>query len=77
MPKAPRAPAKAKHDPLHVQLGEDEARAKYGRVSQPGRRKRSKTNEDEEESGEVSPRVLACLPLEHAHADPQMSIGYP
>ncbi|OJT13181.1 Bystin [Trametes pubescens] len=53
MPKAPRAPAKAKHDPLHVQLGEDEARAKYGRVSQPGRRKRSKTNEDEEESGEA------------------------
>ncbi|EIW62156.1 cell adhesion protein byn-1 [Trametes versicolor FP-101664 SS1] len=53
MPKAPRAPAKAKHDPLYVQLGEDEAHAKYGRVSQPGRRKRSKTNEDEEESGEA------------------------
>ncbi|KAH9943001.1 cell adhesion protein byn-1 [Epithele typhae] len=53
MPKAPKAPAKPKHDPLHVQLGEDEVHAKYGRVSQPGRRRKSRAKDDEEEAGEA------------------------
>ncbi|KAI0662952.1 cell adhesion protein byn-1 [Cubamyces menziesii] len=53
MPKAPKANSKVKHDPLHVQIGEDEVYAKYGRVSQPGRRRKSKAKDDEDESGEV------------------------
>ncbi|KAI9063423.1 cell adhesion protein byn-1 [Trametes sanguinea] len=54
MPKAPKAASsKVKHDPLHVQLGEDEVYAKYGRVSQPGRRRKSKAKDDDEESGEA------------------------
>ncbi|KAI0676769.1 cell adhesion protein byn-1 [Trametes maxima] len=53
MPKAPKASAKSKHDPLHVQLGEDEVYAKYGRVSQPGRRRKSKAKDEEDEAGEV------------------------
>ncbi|KAH9894173.1 cell adhesion protein byn-1 [Cubamyces lactineus] len=53
MPKAPKANPKVKHDPLHVQIGEDEVYAKYGRVSQPGRRRKSKAKDDEDESGEV------------------------
>ncbi|KAI0363716.1 cell adhesion protein byn-1 [Pilatotrama ljubarskyi] len=53
MPKAPKATTKTKHDPLHVQLGEDEVYAKYGRVSQPGRRRKSKAKDDEDEAGEV------------------------
>ncbi|KAI0632996.1 cell adhesion protein byn-1 [Trametes polyzona] len=53
MPKAPKASQKTKHDPLHVQLGEDEVYAKYGRVSQPGRRRKSKAKDDDDEAGEV------------------------
>ncbi|KAI8985004.1 cell adhesion protein byn-1 [Trametes punicea] len=53
MPKAPKVPSKVKHDPLHVQIGEDEVYAKYGRVSQPGRRRKSKAKDDDDEAGEV------------------------
>ncbi|RPD62033.1 cell adhesion protein byn-1 [Lentinus tigrinus ALCF2SS1-7] len=53
MPKAPKASSKTKHDPLHVQLGEDEVYAKYGRVSQPGKRRKSRANDDDDEAGEV------------------------
>ncbi len=55
MPKAPKASTKTKHDPLHVQLGEDEVYQKYGRVSQPGKRRKSRANDDDDEAGEVSP----------------------
>ncbi|KAI0723470.1 cell adhesion protein byn-1 [Earliella scabrosa] len=54
MPKVPKANAKTKHDPLHVQIGEDETYAKYGRISQPGRRRKSRArDEDEGEGGEA------------------------
>ncbi|EJF63053.1 cell adhesion protein byn-1 [Dichomitus squalens LYAD-421 SS1] len=54
MPKAPKQNTKAKHDPLHVQIGEDEVHAKYGRISQPGRRRKSKAqDDDDDETGEV------------------------
>nr|VWP00676.1 Chitinase [Ganoderma boninense] len=53
MPKAPKAATKSKHDPLHVQIGEDEVYAKYGRISQPGRRRKSKTKDDDDEPTEV------------------------
>ncbi len=54
MPKAPKAPTKSKHDPLHVQIGDDEVYAKYGRISQPGRRRKSKAKDDDDEAAEVS-----------------------
>ena len=61
MPKAPKATSKAKHDPLHVQLGEDEVYAKSGRVSQPGKRRKSRANDDDDETGEVSPLYAPVL----------------
>ena len=59
MPKAPKAAAKPKHNPLHVELGEDEVIAKYGRISQPGRRRKSRAQDSDEEGGEVIPSVTA------------------
>lgn len=53
MPRAPKS-GKSRHDPLLVQLDDDEVEAKYGRISQPGKRKKSKINAGEEESGEVN-----------------------
>lgn len=44
---------KQRHDPLHAQLDVDEAQAKYGRVSQPGKRTKRQKSSDDEESTEV------------------------
>lgn len=56
MPRIPsKATGKARHDPLHVQLGEDQIHEKYGKVSKPGKRVKSRTkDDDEDEGGEVS-----------------------
>ncbi|KAK2466404.1 hypothetical protein APHAL10511_002046 [Amanita phalloides] len=40
MPRVAKGVQKPKHDPLLVQLGNDELEAKYGRLSQPGKRKK-------------------------------------
>ena len=53
MPKAVKALGKSRHDPLHVQLGEDEHYAKYGKVSRPDKRRKSYAAEEDEEKGEV------------------------
>ncbi|KAL4241244.1 bystin family protein [Abortiporus biennis] len=54
MPRATKPSGKSRHDPLYVQLGEDEQHAKYGKLSQPNKRRKSKTKGDEdEESGET------------------------
>ncbi|EPT03099.1 hypothetical protein FOMPIDRAFT_1047090 [Fomitopsis schrenkii] len=54
MPRAVKPTGKTRHDPLHVQLGEDEVYTKYGRVSRPGKRRKSKdTEEDGEDNAEV------------------------
>ncbi|CAL1702091.1 unnamed protein product [Somion occarium] len=53
MPRVAKASGKSRHDPLHVQLGEDEIHAKYGKLSRPNKRRKSKADEDEEENGEV------------------------
>lgn len=50
MPRAQKPPSKAKHDPLHVQLQEDNVYAKYGNVSQPGKRKKSRRDKSDRES---------------------------
>lgn len=49
MPRAQRpSNGKSRHDPLLTQLDEDEANAKYGHISQPGKRKKSRQNIDED-----------------------------
>ncbi|KAJ3526633.1 hypothetical protein NM688_g8236 [Phlebia brevispora] len=53
MPKAQKASGKTRHDPLHVQLGEDEVYAKYGKVTRPGKRRKSQAKDEDEENGEV------------------------
>ncbi|KAG8721992.1 snoRNA-binding rRNA-processing protein [Ceratobasidium sp. 394] len=40
---------KARHDPLHVQLGEDEAYSKFGRITNTGKRGKKRQDEDENE----------------------------
>ncbi|KJA24624.1 hypothetical protein HYPSUDRAFT_38694 [Hypholoma sublateritium FD-334 SS-4] len=55
MPRAQKSSGKSRHDPLIVQLDEDEVQAKYGRLSQPGKRKKFKTGSagDDEDASEV------------------------
>ena len=58
MPRAQKPASRLKHDPLHIQLHEDSVHAKYGNVSQPG--KRSKSRRDRSES-EDEVRSMKCL----------------
>ncbi|THH33809.1 hypothetical protein EUX98_g468 [Antrodiella citrinella] len=51
MPRTHKPTGKTRHDPLHVQLDEDELHAKYGRVSKPDKRRKSKSGSDELEGG--------------------------
>jgi essential nuclear protein 1 len=45
MPRATaKATGKTRHDPLLVQLHEDDVEAKYGRVSKPGKRQKGRTS---------------------------------
>lgn len=50
MPRAQKPSSKPKHDPLHIQLHEDSVHVKYGDVSQPGKRKKSKRDKSDRES---------------------------
>lgn len=55
MPRAAKPTGATRHDPLHVQLKEDELHEKYGSVARPGKRRKSrKSADDDDESGEVS-----------------------
>jgi len=50
MPRAQKSSnGKSRHDPLLAQLDEDEANAKYGHISQPGKRKKSRRNSNTDE----------------------------
>ncbi|KZT13102.1 cell adhesion protein byn-1 [Laetiporus sulphureus 93-53] len=53
MPRAAKSTGKERHDPLHVQIAEDELHAKYGRVSRPGKRVKTKNPKPDDEAGEV------------------------
>ncbi|PPR02441.1 hypothetical protein CVT24_001990 [Panaeolus cyanescens] len=55
MPRASKPSGKSRHDPLLVQLDEDEVQAKYGKISEPGRRKKSRRggSGDNDDGGEV------------------------
>lgn len=52
MPRSSKPSGKTRHDPLHVQLRDDELHEKYGNVSRPGKRAKSRksTEADQEES---------------------------
>ncbi len=52
---------KTRHDPLHVELEQDESLRRFGRVSHPGRRKRTSSNgvDEEEVKYNSSVRSLA------------------
>ncbi|KAH7916148.1 Bystin-domain-containing protein [Hygrophoropsis aurantiaca] len=52
MPRVQKS-GKQRHDPLYSQLDEDELQAKYGRLSQPGKRQKSRKGEDDNEAGEM------------------------
>jgi len=52
MPRAQKPASKPKHDPLHIQLHEDSVHARHGDVSQPGKRKKSKRDKSDRESGD-------------------------
>lgn len=62
MPRAQKPTGKLRHDPLHVQLNGDDVEAKYGRISQTGKRRKSKLqNADPDEEDEV--RILFYFPV--------------
>ncbi|KAJ8523518.1 hypothetical protein ONZ45_g95 [Pleurotus djamor] len=44
MPRNPKASSKPRHDPLHIQLDGDDFLEKYGRVSQPGKRRKARNS---------------------------------
>ncbi|KAG6813451.1 hypothetical protein H0H92_010785 [Tricholoma furcatifolium] len=52
MPRATKT-SKARHDPLLAQINDDEFHEKYGRVSQPGKRKKSRKSLGDDEQSEV------------------------
>ncbi|KAI6004177.1 Bystin-domain-containing protein [Pisolithus albus] len=52
MPRAQKS-AKPRHGPLLNQIHDDELVAKYGRVSQPGKRNKSRKSRSDDEDGEV------------------------
>jgi essential nuclear protein 1 len=57
MPRAVK-PQKQRHDPLHVDLEQDDDLQRFGRVSKPGKRKARKV-EDEDDAEAV--RRLSCF----------------
>jgi essential nuclear protein 1 len=59
MPRTTKSPSgKNRHDPLLVQLREDDIEAKYGRVSQPGRRAKRATRRDSTGAGDESGETI-------------------
>lgn len=64
MPRTQKPSGKTRHDPLHIQLDEDEVQAKYGRLSQPGKRKKSRkslTEDDENAEVRFTIRLFSIL----------------
>ncbi|KAJ3734498.1 Bystin-domain-containing protein [Lentinula guzmanii] len=60
MPRVTQSSGKTRHDPLLVQLDEDQQAAKYGRISEPGKRKKSSKNSlqhDEDSEAVLDPKT--------------------
>jgi len=51
MPRAQKPTGKSRHDPLHVDIAADDLYSKYGNVSKPGRRQKSR--HDDQDGTEV------------------------
>ena len=63
VPKSAKsADKKNRHQPLHVAIDQENDMAKYGRVSLPGKRRRSRKSEEQEREGEVRLWQLASAP---------------
>ncbi|KAK1229485.1 snoRNA-binding rRNA-processing protein [Marasmius sp. AFHP31] len=80
MPRASKSAGKSRHNPLIAQIGEDELIAKYGTVSQPGKRKKSKksseVDEDEEAvlDAKTSKRILDLAKDQQRELDPDEEV---
>ncbi|CAK5276085.1 unnamed protein product [Mycena citricolor] len=55
--KASSSTGKSRHDPLLVQLGDDEIEARYGRVSQPGKRKKKNARDEDDSEVILDPKT--------------------
>ncbi|KAJ3863659.1 Bystin-domain-containing protein [Lentinula novae-zelandiae] len=75
MPRAIKSSGNTRHDPLLVQLDEDQQKAKYGRVSEPGKRKKNPKNsvQDNEDSAVLDPktsrRILELAKIQQEELD--------
>lgn len=76
MPRSSKPTGKTRHDPLHVQLREDEVHEKYGNVSRPGKRRKSRKAAEEEESGEVRACYVPFICID-ANGNMLSNIGHP
>ena len=47
MPRSQKQDKKPRHDPLYTQIDKDEVEAKYGRISQPGKRQKPHKTDDD------------------------------
>jgi essential nuclear protein 1 len=56
MPRTQKPTGKSRHDPLHVDIAADDLYSKYGNLSKPGRRKKSR-HSDEEQGTEARPPI--------------------
>jgi essential nuclear protein 1 len=54
MPRDTTKKSTARHDPLHHVIGKDEELERFGRVSQPGRRKKKRRSDDEDGADQAS-----------------------
>lgn len=62
---------KSRHDPLHVDIAADDTLAKYGNISKPGRRKKSRHDKhNDEDAGEVCTDILPCYRRLISHIRP-------
>jgi essential nuclear protein 1 len=76
MPRAAAKPTgKSRHDPLLVQLREDEVAEKYGRVSQPGRRKKARNADADAEEGETAIDPKTSRKIFELARDQQVELG--
>ena len=51
MPRSLKPTPKSRHDPLHRDIAADDQYAKYGNVSTPGRRKKTRRENEHDEDG--------------------------
>ncbi|KAG7096604.1 hypothetical protein E1B28_004021 [Marasmius oreades] len=75
MPRTSKSSTKSRHNPLIAQIGEDELLAKYGHVSQPGRREKSRQFKDNSEDEEVILDPKSSMRILELARDQQKELG--